>query len=104
MDNVVMKEIMPAVNLTSVHSDKFKTGCISLMLITELDRKTAAMGALLPDVLRRGTAHHPDMESISAALDELYGARIMPLLRQQGECQCIGFYADFIDSRFLPTH
>lgn len=41
------------------------------------------------------------MERISAALDELYGARIEPLVRKKGETHCIGLYADFPDDRFL---
>ena len=41
------------------------------------------------------------MESISAALDELYGVRIEPIVRKKGEIHCIGLYADFPDDRYL---
>jgi predicted Zn-dependent peptidase len=75
---------------------------MSVNLITGLDRKTAAMSALLPRVLRRGGARHPDMRAVADALDELYGARIEPIVRKKGELQCIGFYADFADDDFLP--
>jgi predicted Zn-dependent peptidase len=102
MDQVVRKEIMPFAHLTYVKTQKFKTGCLSVNLITQLDKKTAAKNALLPKVLRRGTARHPDMEHLSAALDELYGARIEPIVRKIGENHCIGFYADFIDDDFVP--
>ena len=80
---------------------KFKTGAISLSLICPLDKKTAALNAVLPYVLRRGTASHPDMLSIEAYLDELYGARLEPVLRKRGEVQCVGFYADFVDEAFV---
>ena len=80
---------------------KFKTGAISLSLICPLDKKTAALNAVLPYVLRRGTASHPDMVSIEAYLDELYGARLEPVLRKRGEVQCVGFYADFVDEAFV---
>jgi predicted Zn-dependent peptidase len=96
------KQIMPRVRVTCVNTDKFKTGCISVNLITQLDRENAAKNALLPRVLRRGTARHPDMESIAAALDELYGARVTPLVRKTGELQCVGFFADFIDDDYTP--
>ena len=42
------------------------------------------------------------MERIEAALDDLYGARVEPMVRKKGELHCIGFYADFPDDRFIP--
>ena len=102
MQKVYNKQIMRGVNLTCVKAEKFKTGCLSITLMTQLDKKTAAMNAMLPNVLRRGTARLPDMESIAAELDNMYGVRIEPALRKKGEIQCIGFYADFPDDAFLP--
>ncbi|MDR0445416.1 MAG: insulinase family protein [Oscillospiraceae bacterium] len=100
-----MKKIAlsPRTSLTYVGTDKFKTSCISVNLITPLRRETAAANALIPQVLRRGSAEHPDMDAISKALDELYGARVEYFLRKKGEYQCIGFYADFIDDDFVPS-
>ena len=94
--------ISPEVALTCVKTDKFKTGCLSINLVTGLRRDTAALTALLPRVLRRGSAKLPDMELISAALDELYGARVEPIVRKKGELQCVGIFADFPDDRFIP--
>jgi len=68
----------------------------------ELSCETAAANALLPRVLRRGSVNLPDMENISAALDDLYGVRIEPVIRKKGEIHCIGFYADFPDDRYIP--
>ena len=102
MQEVYNKEIMPGVELTCIHTLKFKTGCLSMTLLVELDKKTASMNAMLPDVLRRGTARFPNMESLAAELDDMYGARIVPALRKKGEIQCLGFYADFPDDAFLP--
>lgn len=44
----VRKEILPGVWLTALENDKFKTGCLSISLLTQLDRETAAMNALIP--------------------------------------------------------
>jgi len=85
-----------------VKTDKFKTGCLTVNFIGKLSRETAASFALLPRVLRRGSKEHPDMERMAAALDELYGARVEPMVRKKGELHCIGFYADFPDDRFIP--
>ena len=102
MQEVVRKQIMPDTFLTYVKTDKFKTCCLSLNLITKLDWENAAKNALLPRVLLRGTTTYPDMESVNNHLDELYGARVIPMVRKKGEMHCIGFLADFIDDDFVP--
>ncbi|MGI6014240.1 MAG: EF-P 5-aminopentanol modification-associated protein YfmF [Oscillospiraceae bacterium] len=98
----VRKDILPYVALTCIKTDKFKTNCLSINLLTQLRREDAAWNAIIPYVLRRGTTYHPDMESLSAALDDLYGAAIDPIVRKKGEIQSIGFYADFIDDAYVP--
>lgn len=100
--DAVRTEILPGVALTCIKTDKFKTGCLSISLLTQLSRENAAKNALLPMVLRRGCTRLPDMEKISAELDMLYGARIEPLVRKFGEIQAVGFYADFADDAFVP--
>jgi len=96
------KEILPDVWLNCLQTDKFKSDCLSLSLLTQLERDTVSANALIPRVLSRGTAFHPDMDSISAACDELYGARILPIVRKKGEVLALGFYAGFIADRFTP--
>ena len=98
----VRKEIMPSVYLTCLQTDKFKTGLLSVNLLTPLTRDDAAPNALIPSVLRRGTQSCPDMDAIAARLDSLCGARIEPLVRKMGEIQAVGFWADFIDDKYLP--
>ena len=99
----IRREIAPETYLNYVHSEKFKTGTLSVQLITPLEEATASFGALLPSVLRRGTMAHPDMRSLSTALDRLYGASIGCTVRKKGENQCIGFVAGFIDEAFVPN-
>lgn len=96
------KELLPGVFLTTLQTDKFKSDCISVSLLTQLDRETVSKNALLPRVLSRGSTYHPDMDAISAACDELYGARIIPCVRKCGEILAVGFYAGFIADRFTP--
>ncbi len=47
METVVKKDIMPGVDLTCVHTDKFKTGNLSITLMTELNKQTVSKTALL---------------------------------------------------------
>lgn len=100
--DISREEILPGVELTCLRSDKFKTACLSLSLLTQLKRETASMNALIPLVLRRGTTQYPDMEALSRKLDELYGTAIEPVVRRIGEIQCIGFYASIPETDFLP--
>ena len=96
------KELLPGVFLTHLRSDKFKTACMSVNLLTQLQRETAAMTALIPQVLRRGTARYGDMEQLSCRLDELYGTAIEPTIRRIGEIHCPGFFASFPEGEYLP--
>ena len=96
-------EIMPGVWLNALRTDKFKTGCLSATLLTQLDKDTASMNALIPFVLRRGTVTSPDMDALSARLDGMYGAAIEPVVRRIGEIQCTGLYASFPEDRYLPA-
>ena len=98
----VRTEIMPGVWLTAIKTDKFKTSCMSINLLTQLERETASMSAVIPYVLRRGTSMHPDMESIAEELDSMYGACVEPVVRRIGEIQTVGFFASFADDKFIP--
>ena len=100
MTQVTHRELLPGVRLTAVQTNKFKSNLLSVTLMAPLDAKTASANALLPYVLRRGTREHPDMESLSAALDELYGGSIEPAVRKKGEAQGIGFVGSFLDDAY----
>lgn len=95
-------ELLPGVFLTHLRSDKFKTACMSVNLLTQLQRETAAMNALIPQVLRRGTSRYKDMEQLSRRMDELYGTAIEPTIRRVGEIQVPGFFASFPEGDYLP--
>ena len=90
------------VYLTYLPAQKFKTSLLSAQFVAPLRQETAAACALLPAVLRRGTVSCPDMGSLTAKLDRLYGARIDCTVRKKGENQCVGFVASLIDDRFVP--
>ena len=95
-------KLAEGVYLTCLPARKFKTSLLSAQFVTPLRRETASACALLPAVLRRGTVSCPDMGSLSARLDRLYGARIEYTVRKKGENQCVGFVASLIDDSFAP--
>ncbi|MBQ3089863.1 MAG: insulinase family protein [Oscillospiraceae bacterium] len=97
MNTPIRMQLMPGVWLTAIQTRKFKSSFWSLQLLTPLEKKTASMAAVLPRVLRRGTAACPDQEQLGAALDDLYGGVIEPAVSKLGEVQMTGFMATFLD-------
>lgn len=97
---ITRSNLLPGVHLRAIQTSKFKSSFFSIVFNTPLRKETAAMNALIPSVLRQGTINHPDMEALSAALDELYGGAIEPVVRQRGETQSIGFVASFLDDAY----
>ena len=95
--------LLPGVTLGCFRDARFKQGCLSVQLVRPMAAREAAMNALLPTVLLRGTRRHPDLRSITMVLDDLYGAAVSPLVRRVGDYQTTGLYCGFMDQRFaLP--
>ena len=95
--------LSPGVTLRCCCDGRFKQGCLSLQLVRPMGADEAAMNALLPTVLLRGTVRHPSLRSITLALDDLYGASVSPQVRRVGDYQTTGLYCGFMDERFaLP--
>jgi len=102
MMELSQRELLPGIRLTALQTNKFKTSMLAFTFIEPLSAKTAAENALLPAVLRRGCQRYPDMISMAAALDDLYGGAIEPMVRKKGETQCIGFVGSFLDDCYIP--
>lgn len=100
MSTPVRLQLMPGVWLTALQTRKFKSSYWSALMLTPLRAETAAMNALLPRVLNRGTARCPDQQSLSAALQELYGSVVSPVVAKLGEVQASGFYGSFLDDPY----
>lgn len=92
--------LLPGVTLRYIRATRFKQSCLSLQLLRPMKKEEAALNALLPAVLLRGSQNHPDLKCITEALDDLYGASIGTLVRRIGDYQSTGFYCGFIDDRF----
>lgn len=94
------KTLADGIELVMTQTKQFKTGVFSVTLTAPLREDTATAYALIPDVLYRGSHKYPNIQQLSAATDELYGASLGPAVRQRGESQCVGFQCSFIDDHY----
>ena len=92
--------LLSGITLRCFPDHRFKHGCLSIQLVRPMCREEAALNALLPAVLLRGSAQHPDLRSITLHLDDLYGASVGTLVRRVGDWQTTGLYCSFIEDRF----
>ena len=84
---IITTEILPGVTLRCYPDHRFKQGCLSFSMIRPMGADEAALNALIPAVLLRGTQHHPDLQTITWKLDDLYGASLSTQVRRVGDCQ-----------------
>lgn len=96
----IQTTLAPGVELVACRTEQFKTGVLSVTLTVPLREETATAYAMIPEVLYRGSRLHPDIEQLSAATDQLYGASLGPSVRQRGESQGISFLCSVIDDRY----
>lgn len=99
---ITRKKLLPGVTLHHIGTDKFKIASVSISLLTQLTREKAAMNALIPNVLCRGSAAYDDMDKLNERCDELYGAAVTPQVRRIGEIQTVGLTITFPEAAFLP--
>lgn len=96
-------QLMPGVTLRCFPDTRFKQGCLSLQMLRPMCAQEAAMNALLPSVLLRGSRAHPNLRAITLALDELYGASVSAMVRRIGDRQTVGLFCSFLEDHFaLP--
>ena len=96
-------QILPGVTLRCYPDHRFKQGCLSFAMIRPMCAEEAALNALIPAVLLRGTQHHPDLQTITWKLDDLYGASLSTQVRRVGDYQTTGLYCAFLEDRFAMT-
>ena len=96
-------ELLPGITLRCFADRRFKQGCLSFAIIRPMCAEEAALNALIPAVLLRGTRKNPDLRSITLRLDDLYGATLGTQVRRVGDYQTTGLYCAFLEDRYaLP--
>lgn len=81
----------------------FKTFAISLYAGVPLKESTVTSTALVPFVLRRGTASYPETTQFRERLEELYGAGFGFDIYKRGDYQIVQFRMDTINDSFVQS-
>ncbi|WP_341348711.1 pitrilysin family protein [Paenibacillus sp. FSL H3-0469] len=81
----------------------FKTFAISLYAGLPLEESTVTSTALVPFVLRRGTASYPETTQFRERLEELYGAGFGFDIYKRGDYQIVQFRMDTINDSFVQS-
>ena len=102
MKNIVNIEIKKGINLHIIKTNKFKTNLLSVFLSTPLSKEKVTLNAIIPAILRRGTANLNSQDEISIALEEMYGASFDCGIDKIGEDQVLKFYLEVINNEYLP--
>ena len=99
----IVTELMPGITLRCFPDSRFKQGCLSFSVVRPMCHEEAAVNALIPAVLLRGTKKCPDLRAITLRLDDLYGATLGTQVRRVGDYQTTGLYCAFLEDRYaLP--
>ncbi|MBE6735903.1 MAG: insulinase family protein [Ruminococcaceae bacterium] len=100
MDNTfVIHDAEPGFRVCSYHTDRFKTGILSVNLVVPLAGNVAEK-SLLPSLLCASCAEYPDLLSLNRKLAELYGAELTPSASKHGEDLVLRITMTMIGDRF----
>lgn len=100
MDNTfVIHDAEPGFRVCSYHTDRFKTGILSVNLVVPLAGNVAEK-SLLPSLLCASCAEYPDLLSLNRRLAELYGAELTPSASKHGENLVLRITMTMIGDRF----
>lgn len=100
--SVIREEICPGIHANFVPADSFKSRELTVNFIVPLSRDTAALDALLPSVLLRGTQSYPNLTALQRKLASLYDAHIGGHTGKRGEAQILTFSAGMLNADCIP--
>ena len=88
------------IQFTEIRDKKFKHNRISVCLIVPLSREEATVNALIPFLLRQGTAEYPTFTLLNKKLCSLYGAALDVGVDKSGQYQMLSLAVTGIGDRY----
>ena len=99
-----IKEIKKGIKIHFIQTNKFKTNLFAIFLTTPICRQTVTQTALIPAVLRMGTANLKSQEKISIELENMFGATLDGGVEKIGDNQVIKFYLETLNDNYVPNN
>ena len=89
-----------SISLSSITTDKFKTGFISFSVTLEGSKMLSPYALLLTELLQRATENYPKKAFLQKKLDELYSAAISIRCLKAGKNRIFNFSAEILDNSY----
>lgn len=93
-------EIKQGIKTHMIKTDMFKTNLICVIITVPLNKENVTKNALIPFMLRRGTANLNDQSLINKELENMYGATFNCGIDKFGDNQVLKFYIESIDDSY----
>lgn len=93
-------KINEGINIHLINTNKFKTNIISVFLTKKLTRENVTKEALIPAVLRLGTANVKTQEELNKKLEDMYGADFNCGIEKRGDNHVLKFYIEAIEDEY----
>ena len=87
--------------VTRLTTNKFKNNEIAVFLEVPLRRETITKNAILPAVLRRGSANYTSQLEIGKVLENMYGASFNAGVEKTGESLILKFYIESLCDEYI---
>ncbi len=94
------QELADGVGFLALQDRRFKTARLSVGLFLPLREQTAAVYAILPELLTRATAFSPDMAAMHRRLGRLYGAAVSSGVQRLGDHQVLTLGITYLRNDF----
>lgn len=79
-----------------IKSKKFKTTAVGVVIRRDLTKEECTLNALIPNILKQGSAKYPNLYSMQEEIESLYGAVFDASIIKKGEEQVLQFFIEVI--------
>ena len=94
------KRIGSGIRYTEIRDEKFRSCLLSVQFCVHRDAASAAIHALLPDLLTASSAEYPSVAEMTLRLELLYAADFLGKLTLCGDDAVLDFTASWLDDRY----
>lgn len=100
MSTFFRKEIGNGVFFSKITDSRYKLNRIGVYFLTELDKDSAAINAVVPRILVKSSAQYPTFSFLTNKLSSLYAARVNDIAGKLGDSQYLGLSLTAIDDAY----